>query len=252
MSQSTPRVLFAGESWNTYAVHTKGANSYTTSSYEEGAKDLLAALEAGGADVTYMRNHEATEGFPYTSDELRRSYDAVILSDIPADTLLLPRAVFVDGQKRPNRLRSLGAFVEQGGGLLMVGGYMSFAGFEGRARYASTPLSSVLPVQISHHDDRLEEPEGVVPVVLEDHPVLRGISGEWPYFLGYNRLRAKDGGRVVLAVGDDPLLVVGQHGSGRVAAFASDCSPHWGSPEFLAWRHYGTFWSQLVAWLAGA
>ena len=81
-------------------------------------------MKSGGADVTYMRNHEATEGFPYTADELKHRYDAVILSDIPADSLLLPRAVFVEGKKRPNRLRSLGRFVEQGGGLLMVGGYV--------------------------------------------------------------------------------------------------------------------------------
>ncbi len=244
------RILFAGESWNTYAVHTKGANSYTTSGYEEGARDLLAALGAAGFEVTYLRNHEAVESFPYSAEELGSRFDAVILSDIPADSLLLPHAVFVQGQRRPNRLRSLAKFVEQGGGLLMVGGYMSFAGFEGRARYASTPLAEVLPVEVARHDDRIEEPEGVIPAVVQDHAILEGVSGEWPYFLGYNQFKAKPGSEVILSVGHDPLLVVGQHGSGRVAAFASDCSPHWGSPEFIAWRHYSTFWRQLTAWLA--
>jgi uncharacterized membrane protein len=252
MTKQSTRMLFAGESWSTYAVHTKGANSYTTSAYEEGAKDLLAALASSSFDVTYMRNHEAAEGFPYTADELASRFDVVVLSDIPADSLLLPHAVFIKGEKRPNRLRSLAKFVERGGGLLMVGGYMSFAGFEGRARYASTPLAQALPVVISHHDDRIEESEGVNPEVTNAHPVLAGISGDWPYFLGYNRFEAKPGSQVILSVGEDPFLVVGRHGSGRVAAFASDCSPHWGSPEFTAWPHYSRFWSQLAAWLAGS
>ena len=250
MNTKAKRILFAGESWNTYAVHTKGANSYTTSGYEEGARDLLAALGAAGFEVTYLRNHEAVENFPYTPEELSSRFDAVILSDIPANSLLLPHAVFVKGEKRPNRLRSLGKFVEQGGGLLMIGGYMSFAGFEGRAHYALTPLAQVLPVEIARHDDRMEEPEGVNPVVVKDHEILEGLSREWPYFLGYNQFKAKTSGDVLLSAGDDPFLVVGQHGAGRVAAFASDCSPHWGSPEFMAWPHYAKFWSQLAAWLA--
>jgi uncharacterized membrane protein len=100
-------------------------------------------------------------------------------------------------------------------------------------------------------DDRIEEPSGVHPRASLPHPILSGIPGEWPYFLGYNRFTAKPDATVVLSVGDDPFLVVGSHGSGRVAAFASDCSPHWGSPEFTAWSAYGRFWTQLLRWLAG-
>ncbi len=252
MTTQAKRILFAGESWATYGIHTKGANSYTTSGYEEGARDLLAALGKAGFEITYIRNHEAVENFPYSPEELASRFDAVILSDIPANSFLLPHAVFVQGQKRPNRLRSLVKFVEQGGGLLMIGGYMSFSGFEGRARYAQTPLAEALPVEIARHDDRIEEPEGVNPAVVRNHPILDGISGDWPYFLGYNQFKAKSGAEVILSAGADPFLVVGQHGAGRVAAFASDCSPHWGSPEFMAWRHYATFWRQLAGWLARA
>jgi Putative glutamine amidotransferase len=66
-----------------------------------------------------------------------------------------------------------------------------------------------------------------------------------------NRFKAKSAAEVITSVGDDPFLVVGRHGSGRAAAFASDCSPHWGSPEFLAWAYYAKFWSQLTGWVAG-
>jgi uncharacterized membrane protein len=39
-------------------------------------------------------------------------------------------------------------------------------------------------------------------------------------------------------------------GAGRTLAFASDCAPHWGSPEFVAWEGYGPFWRRAVHWLA--
>ena len=84
---SNKRILFAGESWATYGIHTKGAASYTTSGYEEGATVLLGVLKDAGFDVTYVRNHEAVEGFPYTTEEFADRFDLVVLSDIPADSL---------------------------------------------------------------------------------------------------------------------------------------------------------------------
>ena len=74
------------------------------------------------------RNHEAIEQFPRTVEELKE-YDVVVFSDMGADTLLLPPAVLLDGQVRSNPLVSVREFVRQGGGFLMVGGYMSFSGF---------------------------------------------------------------------------------------------------------------------------
>jgi uncharacterized membrane protein len=245
------RILLAGESWSSYGIHVKGAASYTTATYEEGADALIGALREGGLEVDYLPNHAVVEGFPYDAETLLESYDAIILSDLPSDSLLLPRAVFVEGQTRPNRLSAIGDFVNRGGGLLMVGGYMSFSGFEGRARYGMTPLAEVLPVEMLNWDDRIEVPEGVVALMKEPHVVVEGIEGEWPPFLGYNRARARVDAQVVLAAGNgDPLLVVGAHGAGRVAAFMSDCAPHWGSPAFMGWEFYDRFWTQLVRWLS--
>jgi uncharacterized membrane protein len=242
-------VLLAGESWVSQGFHAKGAVTYTTASYEEGAEALIAALRAAGADLNYIPNHSAVESFPRTADELEQ-YDVVILSDIASDSLLLERACFVEGLRAPNRLEALSRYVEGGAGLAMVGGYMSFSGIEGKARYGMTPLARVLPVELLSGDDRLETPEGVVPeVVRSDHPILVGLEREWPYFLGYNKLRLKKGADLVMSCRDDPFLVVEDVGEGRTAAFASDCSPHWGSREFLSWGSYPRFWVQLVAWL---
>lgn len=245
------RVLIAGETWSTHKIEIKGFAAYTTGVYDVGLREWVEALRAGGHTVTHIANHEAIEQFPWTLEEFQQ-HDVVALSDIPADTIQLHPAVFDRGEKTPDRLRVLGDFARAGGGVLMVGGYMSFSGIEGKGHYQTTPLADVLPVTMLVGDDRIETPEGVNPEVRETHPILNDIPAEWPYFLGYNRLVAKPDATVLMSVGDDPFLVVGTAGSGRVAAFASDCSPHWGSPEFLEWQHYGPFWSQLIEWLGSA
>lgn len=243
-------VLIAGESWVTTSIEVKGFSAYSTGSYAVGLTELLEALRAHGHEVTHVPNHEAVEAFPWSLEQFS-PYDVVVLSDISADTIQLHPDCTVRGERTPDRLRVLAEHVRSGRGLLMVGGYMSFSGFEGKARYQSTPLAPILPVELLGHDDRIETPEGVTPVVAREHPVLEGISADWPYFLGYNRVAARSDAEVLMTVGDDPFLVLGRAGEGRTAAFASDCSPHWGSPAFLAWPDYGPFWSRLVTWLGG-
>jgi uncharacterized membrane protein len=244
------RVLIAGETWMTHKVEVKGFSSYSTGSYAVGLSELVDGLRAHGHEVTHVTNHEAVESFPWTLADFG-PFEVVVLSDISADTIQLHPAGTERGERTPDRLRILADWVRKGNGLLMVGGYMSFSGFEGKARYQSTPLAAVLPVELLGHDDRVETPEGVTPSARAAHAVLDGIAADWPYFLGYNRLIAKPEAQVLMTVDDDPFLVLGSAGDGRTAAFASDCSPHWGSPAFLAWPDYGRFWSQLVGWLGG-
>jgi uncharacterized membrane protein len=241
-------VLLAGETWISNKTDTKGFSAYAVGGYGEGQKEFVAALESAGHAVTHIPNHLAGEEFPWDL-EAASAFDAVILSDISADTLHIHPDGFDRGQRVPDRLQMLDAYVRAGGGLLMVGGYMSFSGLGGKAHYEMTPLADVLPVGMLGRDDRVETPAGVVPEVAMEHEVLAGIDGDWPWFLGYNRLLPKDGGDVLMTIAGDPFLVVGEHGKGRVAAFASDCSPHWGTPEFLAWEHYGRLWGQLLSWL---
>ena len=243
-----PRVLVVGETWITHTVHVKGFSTLPMGGYGDASTYLLAALTSGGCDVRHIPDHLATEQIPWTVEDLQQ-HDVVVFSDIGADTVLLHPDV-ERGHRKPNRLKLIGDYVASGGGFLMIGGWVSFSGYGGMAGYHMTALADVLPVSMLGRDDRVETPEGVNPEVRREHEVLRGLPASWPYFLGYNRLMARAGAETLLAVGDDPFLVVGQHGSGRVAAFASDCSPHWASPEFLSWPAYGAFWSQLIRWLA--
>jgi uncharacterized membrane protein len=133
----------------------------------------------------------------------------------------------------------------------MIGGWMTFSGMEGKARYGSSPLKEILPVKILATDDRMETPEGLVPRVLHpEHPILAGIPTQWPFFLGYNQL-LPGRGEILMTIGDDPFLAIDSVGKGRVGAFASDVLPHWGPKEFYDWEYYSQFWGQLVKWLAG-
>ena len=177
----------------------------------------------------------------------------MILSDIGSNTLLLHPDTAVRGRRTPNRLATIRAWVEAGGGLAMAGGYLSFQGLDGRARFRGTDVEAVLPAEIDPWDDRVEKPEGFTPeAVAPDHPILAGIEGEWPALLGYNRFRLKPDATLLARFGDDPILAVRDAGAGRTLAWASDIGPHWCPEEFAAWDGYRRLWTQAVAWLAGA
>jgi uncharacterized membrane protein len=233
----------------THSIHVKGFDSFETSSYHEGGTQLIAALRASGIDVVYQPSHIAADSFPVSREELDK-FDVVILSDIGANTLLLPHRVFVGSEPTPSRLQLIHDFVAEGGGFLMIGGYLTFQGIQAKGNYKDTPVEDALPIEFLPFDDRRERPDGVTPTIVEaNHPVLAGLSN-WPQFLGYNRSIARSDARVLARVGDDPFIAVRDVGRGRSAIFASDCGPHWGPPPFLAWNGYGALWTNLARWLA--
>lgn len=245
-------VLIAGESWITHSVHIKGFDSFVTDSYEEGVQWLRQALERAGYTVEFLPNHLVPSRFPVEPADLRR-HAAVIFSDVGSNSLLLNPESFVHARPTANRLDLLADYVANGGAFAMVGGYMSFAGIDGKARYAGTAVERMLPVHIAATDDRVELPQGRRPeVVRAEHPVVRGLPASWPAFLGYNRFAPKAEGDVLMRCGDDPFLVVGSWGRGKTMAFASDCGPHWAPPAFLDWEHHDRFWAQALHWLSAA
>nr|WP_317282624.1 glutamine amidotransferase [uncultured Sellimonas sp.] len=242
------KILLAGESWMSYTTHVKGFDSFYTSSYETGEKWLKEALEEGGYEVTFLPNHEATDKFPFTMEELKQ-YDCVILSDIGANTLLLPTETFTKSKKMPNRVNLLKEYVEEGGSILMIGGYLTFSGVDAKGKWHDTAVQDVLPVEILTVDDRMEHCEGIRPVTIKEHEALRGIPKEWPEILGYNKTILKKEAELAVTVGEDPFIAFGRYGNGRSAVFTSDCAPHWAPPEFCEWEYYKKLWQGIVRWL---
>ncbi len=242
------KVLFAGESWMVYETHVKGFDAFYVSKYDEAVGFVRDALERGGYEFDYLPNHEAITKFPYTKEELSK-YDCVILSDIGSNTLLLPPKTFVKSEKTPNRCKAIKEYVEDGGSFLMIGGYMTFTGIDAKGRWGLTPVADILPVKLLEIDDRMESPEGIKPVVVKDHEAIAGIPTDWPEFLGYNKSIPKSDAEVLMEIGGDPFIAVGEYGKGRSAIFSSDCSPHWGPPEFIGWEYYDKVWQSIVGWL---
>lgn len=248
--ESPLKVLFVGESWVKHTIHMKGFDQFHSTEYEEGAGFFLGCLDDAGIDVTYIRGHEISLRFPRSPEEMDE-FDVVVISDIGSNSFLLPDETFLRSEKSPNRLGLVADYVERGGGLVMIGGYLSFTGIDGKGRFGMSPLADPLPVTMLPYDDRVERSEGAeVEVCQPDHPVLGGTPPEWPHLLGYNKLIAKPGATVVAQVGMDPMLVVGEYGAGRTVAFASDLAPHWAPKEFLQWDHYGDLWTSILSWTA--
>ncbi|MEM4029344.1 MAG: glutamine amidotransferase [Thermofilaceae archaeon] len=264
------RVLYVGDSGlvfgplifeSPFLIEVKDAYVREWGSY------LIEAVrrEDPSIEFDYLRTVDAYRLFPRDYEGLRR-YDVLILSDVSSEVLAFYPEFFPIEQLReaellekgkyvgmPNRLKLIKRFVEDGGGLLMCGGWYSFSGRFGQGGWYGTPVADVLPVELEPVDDRVEAPDGAfVRYANPNHPVTRGIAWETcPPFLGYNRLKPKRGAEVLARVGEngDPLIVAWERGSGRVIAFASDPVLHWGI-NFVKWEQYGRFWTQALKWLA--
>ena len=244
------KVLLTGESWISQSTHIKGWDFFSSADYQTGIEYLERALVDAGITFTHLPNHLAAAQFPSTREELSR-YDVVILSDIGANTLLLHPDTWLHGRPHPNRLRLIADWVRDGGGLVMCGGYYSFQGIYGAARYRGTPVEEVLPVTILPVDDRVEIPEGETPeVVAHHHPIVSGIDGDWPYLLGCNEVMLKADAQLVATLGSYPLLATRQVGQGRTVVWTSDIGPHWCPEVFATWHGYAQLWQQVVQWVA--
>ncbi|UOQ56110.1 glutamine amidotransferase [Leucobacter allii] len=244
-----PRVLLAGESWTIHEIHQKGFDTFTSTSFDTGADAFIAAAATQGIEVEQMYGHDVPAKFPRTAEALS-AYDVVIISDIGANSFLLTPETWKRGERSDNSLRALVEWTEQGGGLMMAGGYLSFQGINAAANFARSPIAEVLPVGMLLCDDRVEAPEGA-PVAVADagHPLAPLLSGA-PELLGYNEVSAREDARVVATVGDHPLLATREVGSGRTLAWTSDIGPHWCPQPFLDWDGFAPLVGGMLRWLA--
>ena len=163
---------------------------------------------------------------------------------------MMTQQSFRNSLPAPDRCKAIRSYVEEGGSFIMIGGFMSFTGIEGKARYGVTPIADILPVRLLSYDDRVETSEGSVPKVLvPDHPIFRGMPEDWSYFIGYNKTLADETrGTVLATIQGDPLIAVGEFGKGRSAVFTSDCAPHWAPRSFLDSPAYLTLWKNMADW----
>ena len=218
-------------------------------------------------------------------------------SDQPLAVEMLdtPRSLFVVSDYPAARMsdevqQRLLAQVSGGAGLLMIGGWESYHGLGGD--WDGTPVAEILPVEIENRDDRMNcDHPAFVRAEYYLHPITRGLPWDArpPLIGGYNRFVPRVQAETILhvarysvsfnpatpaaepvlvEVGEDPLLVIGSYGQGRVAALATDVAPHWVGP-LVDWgpervqaqgpgagavevgNLYAQFFRQLVGWTGG-
>ncbi|HWE40392.1 MAG TPA: glutamine amidotransferase [Isosphaeraceae bacterium] len=182
-------------------------------------------------------------------DLARGKFDVYILGDLPADYLTAAQE------------RLIARNVEQGAGLIMLGGRSSF----GPGGWGGSPLADILPTTVQPTDGQAEPPQGikVVPnLVGLDNYVLRLAPSRaetqraWetlPPLSGANDLGKAKAGAFTLAEAPNgsPLMIGQDVGKGRVLEFAGETWV-WARdlihPESRA--AHRKFWRQAILWLA--
>ncbi|MDD5259123.1 MAG: glutamine amidotransferase [bacterium] len=188
------------------------------------ARYLYGVLNHLGYRLDYVPSRRSL-----TDRQLHKHYDAIILSDYPS--VRISRAA----------QEKLVKMVDNGTGLLMIGGWGSFHGYDGN--YDHSKLAKVLPVRCLARDDRVNCSQG--GVILPKRDWDPGFScarfKKGPLIGGYNKVVPRPGSKLLLAIRDlqvnlpkislskkeYPLLVAGCSGKGRTACYMSDLAPHW-------------------------
>ena len=178
-------------------------------------------------------------------------YDVIILGDVTVAQLK---------NVSPQALPNIERLVEQGSGLLALGGYSTF----GNSDWPGTSLERMLPIDMENSRGQVEEDRKMLPTAdglrqfafilrLTDEQDAKKAWQDLPELEGISLLRKSEKGlqETVLAESDkgEPILIAQNYGNGRVLAFAGDTTHRWIiNPEKQ--RMHGRFWRQVVLWLA--
>lgn len=178
----------------------------------------------------------------------RQQYDVIILGDVRAARL---------AQGGPQVLAKIRELVEKkGSGLLMMGGYDSFANSD----WQGTDIAALLPVELNvpgqvEKSVKMEPTEpGLRHYILRLDDKVKENQARWdklPLLDGYTKIGTLKLGAIEFAKSatGDPLLAGHQPGQGRVLAFGGDTTHRWTRDADGLYSHH-RFWKQLVLWLA--
>jgi hypothetical protein len=185
------------------------------------------------------------------TDERLKQIDVVLLGDFEAGML---------SESTYARLR---AWVDDGGALMVLGGYRNLT----REGLAATALADLLPVEPGESIEQIEQPFTFAPTDEGlRHPAMsltgqpREDAAAWattPMLRGLAATGEPRAAAVVLsrhAATGQVVLATQPFGKGTVAILTADSTWRWSRIARLAGQpdtHYARFWSQMVRWLAG-
>jgi len=250
------KVLYVGDTQVNLITSMKGMDSWSYAYYSDSARYLRNALaKSEDIECVHIPGSNATIDMPNTKEGFDE-YACVIFSDLGYNNV-----IFQPGNIQPfkipmgpNRVDALYDYVKNGGGLMMIGGWLSFSGLDGKGLYPGTKIEELLPVNCEPRgvDDRIEVTEGFsMHHDMPEHPILKDLAWEKPYmFMGYNKTYLKPGSELITSYNGDPIIASSYYEKGRSIVFTSDVGPHWGG-DFLTWPDYDIIWQRLTRWCAG-
>ncbi len=223
-------------------------------------KPVTDSLEKQGAEVKAYSNWDLYHWSPEQYESIIGEADVVILSDVEARCFCLSPDFFDRSKYHkdiitfPDRLKFLAKQVEQGTGLLFMGGWLAFSGYMEKGGWRRCTIRDWLPFECLAGEDMMETSEGFSVQTeegCESHPVFDGLDLQAvPPLMGYNEIIPKDNFKTLLTVKETghSLLGVSEIGKGRMVTYASDPVPHWGL-NLMLWNSYEKFWQNIVKWL---
>jgi uncharacterized membrane protein len=220
---------------------------------------VLVSLQRTGENKFYRQGIgnqvELATGFPKTEEELF-SYDGLVIGSVEA------------GFFSPDQLRSIEAFVaRRGGGLLALGGRLSFDG----GKYKGTPLDDLLPLSLT--GGPVDDANSYAPVYKplltgagQAHPITRlnddrGANQKiWndlpPVSISETLMNVKPGATVLLEArkvdgsgAHVPLLVQQRYGRGQTLALTAADTWRWRMRMDSKNNSHETFWRQMLRYV---
>ena len=204
-----------------------------------------ALLDQPRSDVRVRTSLFRSTQFPLTYPLPRRldaemqgwhglqAYDMLVLAGIDPEVL------------SPKEMRDIVAYVEHGGGLLLVGGAVS-----GSARIGTyEPLAAVMPVDFLPTEDLSVNAR---PSYLDPHGATFGMPAMNGRVQTVHAVRTRPEARILMEAGSHPLLIALERGKGRVLLLNS--YPQCGTTTedgFFTDRFYGDLVRQAALWLTG-
>ncbi|HKV32788.1 MAG TPA: glutamine amidotransferase [Pyrinomonadaceae bacterium] len=220
---------------------------------------VLVSLQRTGENKFYRQGvgnqGELATGFPATEEELF-SYDGLVIGSVEA------------GFFTADQLRSIEAFVaRRGGGLLALGGRLSFDG----GKYKGTTIEDLLPVSLT--GGPVDDANSFTPVYKplltgagQAHPITRLFEDRAQNQKTWNELppvsvsqaltNVKPGATVLLearkadgAGANIPLLVQQRYGRGQTLALTASDTWRWRMRMDSKNNAHETFWRQMLRYV---
>ena len=199
-----------------------------------------------GVDTT-----ELLTGLPTAPEALRR-FNCILLGSFPAHLW------------SSDEMRAMLTYVEEGGGVIWLGGDESFEG----GGYGASALAPLLPWQLTGETSTLlrEEAPLRIPPSAAGDPVVAGLhdllaaagqsAGGAIALPSFNRVQnLSPAARVLLEAetpsGRTPILITQPYGRGQIVVLASNTSWQWAGGTLEASTFYRRLWQQLVRAAAG-